>query len=265
MPLFENVTLLITHYNRSASLERLLRAFQRMNTHFGAIVVSDDASTPEHLERLHSIQKELPFQLLTAAQNGGLGNNINKGQDAVQTPYTLYVQEDFEPSDIFSGNFETALKFMDQDPGWDIVRFYAYFPYPNLRPRGQGYSEMIFRGTDMNHLKFYFYSDHPHLRRSNFFEKFGRYPEGIKGDHTEFTMALSFLHHKARGLFFDKFDTLFFQKNSTEEPSTMNRAGWRESNNAFIQVVRWVYLRYRWLKNSSELYFFKPVSKPSAS
>ncbi len=262
MPLFENVTLLITHYNRSASLERLLRAFQQMGCYFGGIVVSDDASQAEHQERLRILQKELHFQLITADQNRGLGNNINKGQEAVQTPYTLYVQEDFEPSDIFAGHFETALKFMDQDAGWDIVRFYAYFPYPNLRPFGQGYSEMIFKGKDMNHLKFYFYSDHPHLRRSNFFEKFGKYPEGRKGDDTEFTMALSFLHHKARGLFFDQFDQLFFQKNSVQEPSTMNRAGWRESNNAVIQAVRWIYLRYRWLKNTVELYFFKPASKP---
>ena len=29
--------------------------------------------------------------------------------------------------------------------------------------------------------KFYAYSDHPHLRRSNFLEKFGRYSENTKG------------------------------------------------------------------------------------
>src|SRR5690554_1095320 len=93
---FEDVTLLITHYNRSRSLERLLRAFQDLGFQFGGIVVSDDGSRPEHLERLHLLKEAFNFNLVTTPKNRGLGNNINKGQDAVTTPYTLYVQEDFE-------------------------------------------------------------------------------------------------------------------------------------------------------------------------
>ncbi len=261
MPQFDKVTLLITHYNRSASLGRLLAAFRNLPCVFGDIVVSDDGSRPEHLEALGRLREEFSFRLVKSTQNRGLGNNINKGQDAVRTAYTLYVQEDFEPSVIFPAHFADALEFMENDPSLDMARFYAYFRYPKLKPYGKGYSEMIFSYADPDHLKFYLYSDHPHLRRSDFFEKFGRYPEGKKGDRTEFAMALSFLHHKARGIFFEQYHTLFFQKNTAAEPSTMNRAGWRESRSLPVRVLRWFYLRSRWVKNSFELLFFKTGPK----
>lgn len=255
--IFPDTTLLITHYNRSESLERLLTAFEKLNCIFGAIVVSDDGSRPEHLNKIRQLKNRFSIQLVTAEVNKGLGNNINKGQDAVKTPYTLYVQEDFEPSEIFPAHFEDALSFMRADQKLDIVRFYAYFKYPNLKPFKNGFSEMVYSFWDMNHLKFYYYSDHPHLRRSNFFEKFGRYPEGIKGDLTEYKMAISFLQNKGKGLFFNEFTKLFYQKNSSDEPSTMERPDWRLSKNPVIQLSRLIYLRYRWLKNTVDLIIMK--------
>src|SRR4051812_31264401 len=97
---FPEITLLVTHYNRSSSLERLLSAFRQLGCRFDGIVVSDDGSKPEHLEKLKALQPVYNYQLITTPKNGGLGNNINKGQDAVKTKYTLYVQEDFEPATI---------------------------------------------------------------------------------------------------------------------------------------------------------------------
>jgi len=254
---FPDVTLLITHYDRSLSLERLLSSFNRLNCSFGNIVVSDDGSKPEHVSKLKELQKHFAFNLITTPSNKGLGNNINKGQDAVTTPYTLYVQEDFEPTDIFPAHFEDALSFLNADQTIDIARFYAYFSYPNLKPYGKGFSQMLYSFWDPNHLKFYYYSDHPHLRRSNFFDKFGRYPEGIKGDLTEYKMALSFIHKKGKGLFYNEFTKLFYQKNSAAEPSKMERANWREGKNPVIGILRSLYLPLRWLKNSADLYFFK--------
>ena len=255
--IFTDTTLLITHYNRSESLERLLTTFQDLGCQFDAIVVSDDGSRPEHLNNLVNLKDKFSFDLVTTPVNKGLGNNINKGQEAVKSPYTLYVQEDFQPSEIFPAHFEDALYFMKTDASLDIVRFYAYFAYPNLRPFKKGFSEMVYSFWDMNHLKFYYYSDHPHLRRSDFLKKFGKYPEGIKGDLTEYRMAVSFLQKKGRGLFFNDFTTLFYQKNSSDEPSTMVRANWRLSENPLIKLSRLAYLRYRWLKNTFDLMFMK--------
>jgi glycosyltransferase involved in cell wall biosynthesis len=253
----KNVTLLVTHYNRVRSLERLLNAFKALNVTFGDIVVSDDGSKPEVVNELKQLQSTYDFNLITTPNNKGLGNNINKGQDAVNTPYTLYVQEDFEPTAIFATHFKDALQFMEEDKGLDIARFYAYFKYPYTKPYGKGFSEMLFKISPLatNHLKFYVYSDHPHLRRSNFFEKFGRYPEGIKGDLTEFSMAASFIQKKGRGILFDDFTTLFYQKNSSDEPSTMGRAGWRESKNIFALAARAVYLKVKLLKWTADVLF----------
>jgi glycosyltransferase involved in cell wall biosynthesis len=255
---FADITLLITHYNRSSSLERLLQTFVNQQIKFGDIVVSDDGSKPEHIEKLNRLKDQFNFRLITTPVNKGLGNNINKGQDAVKTPLTLYVQEDFEPKDGFMEHFNDAVGFMRTDASIDIIRFYAYFRYPYLKAYGKCYYEMLFKPGFLanNHLKFYVYSDHPHLRRSNFTEKFGRYPEGIKGDLTEFRMALAFVQKKGKGLFYNNFNDLFYQKNSSDEPSTMGRAGWRESKNPAALAVRAIYLQVKLAKWTYE-YFFK--------
>lgn len=262
---FEQVTLLITHYNRSKSLERLLAAFNDLQCTFSDIVVSDDGSRPEHLQYIEQLKDRFSFRLITTPKNKGLGNNINKGQDAVTTPYTLYVQEDFVPKDTFPLHFQNAFDFMEQDKGLDIVRFYAYFPYPYMKPYGKGYSEMVFHKMPWytNHLKFYFYSDHPHLRRSNFFEKFGRYTEGVKGDLTEYWMSLGFIHYKARGLFFNDYTQLFDQRNSPDEPSTMERSDWRQSKNPLVQMMRSAYLVTKFSRWSWDVFAGKHLTKKS--
>ncbi|GAB2546013.1 hypothetical protein GCM10027085_42040 [Spirosoma aerophilum] len=255
---FNEVTLLITHYNRSRSLERLLSAFQKLNCSFADIVVSDDGSLPEHKYLLQQLQCEYNFQLITTPINRGLGNNINKGQDAVRTPYTLYVQEDFVPKPDFALHFSRAMGLMNENETLDIVRFYAYFKYPYLKPYAPDFSEMVFKPMPwhMNHLKFYYYSDHPHLRRSTFFEKFGRYVEGRNGDITEFSMCLSFLKNGGKGLFFEHFTSVFDQANSSSEPSTAVFRKERGFDKRTYLFLRKFYLVYRFMKNTFELTFF---------
>lgn len=238
---FPTVTLLITHYNRTASLERLLESFRQLHCSFGGIVVSDDGSKPENLERLKELQGKYSFKLVTTQVNKGLGNNINKGQSAVTTPYTLYVQEDFVPKAIFPEKLQRSVEFMQYDADLDMVRFYAYFKYPYLKPLSDGFSEMQFRIWYPGYRKFYMYSDHPHLRRSSFFQKFGKYIEGKKGDVTEYRMMMSFLQMHGKALFYDDFKGLFDQKNSTDEPSTMKRNQLRESDNFFVTQLRHAY------------------------
>jgi hypothetical protein len=104
-----------------------------------------------------------------------------------------------------------------------------------------------------NHLKFYYYSDHPHLRRNTFLQKFGRYPEGLNPDLTEFGMSLSYIKHHGRGLLYDDFTGIIDQANTSTEPSTVNRSSWRESKNIFALAARELYLKYRLLKNSWQL------------
>ncbi len=251
---FSTITLLITHYNRSRSLERLLQAFQQQDISFGDIVVSDDGSKPEPQERLKQIAPAYGFRLITTPQNRGLGNNINKGQDAVTTPYTLYVQEDFDPKPGYAEHLTDAIKIMDERADVDVVRFYAYFKYPYLKPFRKGFSEMVFKIWYPGYRKFHVYSDHPHLRRTSFFQKFGRYAEGLKGDRTEFLMNLSFIKKKGKAMFYEDFKGLFDQLNTSDEPSTMTntRSDLKQSNNPVIVLVRAI---YRNVKHTWEVLF----------
>jgi glycosyltransferase involved in cell wall biosynthesis len=251
---FPAVTLLVTHYNRSKSLERLLASFTELNISFGAIVVSDDCSKAEHLDLVKELQLQYGFKLVTTPQNRGLGNNLNKGQDAVNTPYTLYVQEDFVPTPKFLRPFEHALGVLEEVKEMDIARFYAYSAYPYLKPYSGGFSEMIYKPWQADTAKIYNYSDHPHLRRSSFFDKFGRYKEGIKSDRTEYLMCISFLQKGGKGIFYNNFKDLFLQENSSEEPSTVTRSNWRNSSNIAVSLIRSV---YRQVKYNYDIQFRK--------
>jgi len=258
---FDNVSLLITHYNRSRSLEALLTAFRDLDCSFGEIVVSDDGSRPEHLDYVRSIEKKYDFKLITTPKNGGLGNNINKGQDAVTLPYTLYVQEDFRPKPAFTAHFTDALGFIQADKTLDVVRFYAYFKYPFLKPYGKGFSEMMFKLWYPGYYKFYQYSDHPHLRQSNFLQKFGRYVEGQNVDITEYKMSISFLRKKGRGLFFDDYAAIFDQVNTTTEGSTASyRKEWKNSKNIGVRFMRLIYLQFKYVKFNFDLFFMRSAS-----
>ncbi len=251
---FGNITLLITHYNRSKSLERLLLAFKDLQVSFSDIIVSDDCSKPEHKVYIESLKENYKFQFITGSVNKGLGNNINKGQDAVTSDLTLYIQEDFVPLDDFPAKLSNAVEIMQERSDIDMVRFYAYFNYPYLKDYKYGFSEMIFSFWKLGYKKFYYYSDHPHLRRSNFLQKFGRYKEGVNPEKAEYGMMLSVLQKKGKAMFFRSFKSLLDQKNSASEPSTMKRNMWRESGNPFISLMREI---YRHLKFNYDYLFGK--------
>jgi glycosyltransferase involved in cell wall biosynthesis len=239
--MFSNVTLLITHYNRSQSLQRLLQSFADQEIKFGGIVVSDDCSKPEHVDKLKELAGPYNYTLVTTPKNGGLGNNINKGQDAVKTPYTLYVQEDFDPFPGYAEHLKDALEIMKERQDIDLVRFYSYFKYPYLKPFRKGFSEMIFKIWYPGYRKFHVYSDHPHLRRSSFLQKFGRYAEGLNVEKTEFKMVISFLKNKGKAMFYEDHKSLFAQLNTSDEPSTMKRTDIRHRDGFVLDIGRSFY------------------------
>ncbi|WP_158795384.1 glycosyltransferase family 2 protein [Pedobacter sp. L105] len=250
---FEKVTLLITHYNRSKSLERLLEAFSGLGCSFEEIVVSDDGSKPEHLDYIKELKLKYDFTLVTVPKNKGLGNNINKGQDAVKTEYTFYVQEDFVPLKDFLVNFQNGVKIIEEDKEVDTIRYYSYINYPDLVPFRDGFSLMVFDPWSLNIDKITMYSDHPHLRRSNFLTKFGRYPEMKNPEKTEYDMMVSFIKRKGKAYFFDNYKLLMEPINSSTEPSTMERNFWRNNDGVFLKSARFVYRQMKF----HYFYFFR--------
>ncbi|TCD01997.1 glycosyltransferase [Pedobacter frigidisoli] len=254
---FPDISLLVTHYNRPESLENLLSTFRKMGCTFGEIIVSDDCSKPIYQQQLKNMSLAYDFQLVGGETNQGLGNNINKGQAIVTKPFTLYIQEDFEPSNLFPEKLYNGLKCMLNNPALDIVKYYAYYPYPYLKPYNQDFDEMYIPTLALDYDKIYFYTDHPHLRRSTFAEKFGKYPVGLKGDTTEYKMCISFIQNKGKGLFYKDYQNLILQKNSAEEPSTMTRTNWKQRPNVFVKVIRDT---YRQLKYNYDILTMKPLS-----
>lgn len=249
---FENVSLLVTHYNRSKSLERLLGTFQELNCNFSEIIVSDDCSASIHQEKIKELQERFAFRYISAPVNRGLGNNINKGQKLVKSPYTLYVQEDFVPNEFFPPVLSDSLNTI-ANTKFDIIRFYAYGKYPYLKPYDKQFDEMYFNFWSPGYLKYFYYSDHPHLRRSDFFKKFGEYAEGQNPEQTEYRMIMSFLRNKGTGLFYRDFQKLFDHSNNNDEPSTMAQSGvrknWRRGNNLLIKITRDIYRHMKYNYN----------------
>ena len=243
---FKDVSLLITHYNRSSSLERLLRTCKELNYNFPEIVVSDDGSDVEHLSYIKKLQDIYDFRLITTDENKGLGNNINKGQAAVTFPYTLYIQEDFVPLPAFGDHFMDALEIIEKRRDIDIIRFYSYIQYPHVKPFEKGYFEMIYKPWSLNYLKIYYYSDHPHLRKSNFIDKFGPYKEEVSVDRSEYRKCISFLQQRGKGLFYNDYQGLFKQVNPVDEPSTTIRGSLTLSPNPIIKFFRDVYRQFKY-------------------
>ena len=253
---FSDITLLITHYNRSQSLGKLLQKCVSLEVSFAEIVVSDDGSKAEHLENINQLKNKYHFTLITTPKNRGLGHNINKGQDAVKTKYTLYIQEDFVPQLKLIEKLKIAQQFLNDDDNLDFIRFYAYTHFPYLKSFKDGFSLMQFRHLKIweTYRKFYLYSDHPHLRRSTFLEKYGRYCEGKKPERTEYYMMLQVLSTGAKAYFYEDFKSLLEQENSLAEPSTVKRNFWRENQGFLIAIFRHI---YRYLRFNFELIIFK--------
>lgn len=249
---FSDVSLLVTHYNRSRSLENLLVSFNALKCTFQKIIVSDDGSQPGHLDRVKQLQGIYNFDLITADCNCGLGNNINKGQDAVTSPYTLYIQEDFVPKPLFPEKLRDGIAFLEADHKLDIVRFYAYSMYPYVTKFEKGFSIMKMKPLGLRYKKIHYYSDHPHLRRSTFFEKFGRYSEGTKPDVTEYNMSISFIRNKGKGLFYNDHYSLLTQVNTLDEPSTIPSEERKKGMDFLSRVMR---LIYRQIKYNYDIVF----------
>ena len=246
MHIYKDVTLLITHYNRPHSLERLLRSLQQAGIDFEETIVSDDASDKQHYTLLLELQSRYKFTIIPGQVNKGLGHNLNKGQAAVHTSLVLYIQEDFEFTSPFIHELPDAIGMMNRDEKLDLIRFFAHSRYPYLKPYSTEYEEMHMPFLATDYHKIYAYSDTPHLRRANFSIKFGPYREGINADRTEYAMCVSFIRNKGRCIISKHYAGLFLHHNTPDEPSTIRRPGRQFSNNFFIRTARYWYRQLRY-------------------
>ncbi|MCH5685121.1 hypothetical protein LWM68_13215 [Niabella sp. W65] len=77
---FPDITLLVTHYNRSASLQNMLQSFRVRQLSFGGIVVSDDGSQPLHFDKLQELQKSSGLHLFRPLKTAALVKTLIRGK-----------------------------------------------------------------------------------------------------------------------------------------------------------------------------------------
>jgi len=249
-----NTSLLITHYNRSESLGILLQRIEDLQIKFFEIIVSDDCSNNLHLQQLKNLQKRIPFTLLTTPKNKGLGASLNTLHNHATSDYLLYVQEDFVPGKALAPVLDKGHKLLHNHPQWDLIRFYAFpwaqFPYQ--KKFKDGFNELIFSLSPLyaSHLKFFVYSDHPHLVRKSFTQKFGAYKENVRPDVAEQTMCRSFLKNNGKALFYEQNQTLFEHENTEEEPGYQRNKSSLSIKLKNFKPVYWTYLKFKLIRET---------------
>lgn len=252
-------SLLITHYNRSSSLKLLLSKMDALNISFSKIIVSDDHSDIDHLSALKEMSIQFGFELLTTPVNKGLGASLNALQQATRSELLFYVQEDFVPEPSLKNALEEGVKMMQENENWDLIRFYAFpwAPYPYRQSFRKGFSELKFSLSPAynSHLKFFMYSDHPHLKRQNFARKFGPYREGVSGDRTEQGMCRSFLKNNGKALYYEDHQQLFAHENSADEPAQDRSQGSISQRMKRFEPVYSLYLQYRLIRETFKYIF----------
>ena len=115
-----NYTLIISHYNRPRSLERLLDTIPQRDDM--QVIVVDDSST-EGLDELRSLQAKYPHcEWYATDSNGGGGKARNTGLRHARGRWLLFADSD----DCYTADFDGILEeYKDKDKDYDIVYFDA--------------------------------------------------------------------------------------------------------------------------------------------
>ena len=183
---FPKVSVVFITYNRPDFLVEAINGI-RNNCNYPnlELIVTDDCSKPPIGKYLKDLQIDI-FAKSETTQ--GLGANSNKGIQAAEGKYILHHQDDFEC--ISTEPFiEKSIQIMQTHPDIGLVRLHHSTMFPNkidcALPDGTPYSILGFdQPKDMKN-NIYIYSDHPHLKKSDFHDKSGYFTEGLEVGETE--------------------------------------------------------------------------------
>lgn len=184
------VSVLITHLDRPDVLERCVTRLQAALAGVAhEIVVADDHSTPEVVERLRSIGG---IRLLTSERRLGLGANQNRAIDAATAEHLLVVQDDHEVARDTPDFLLDGIAVLDAAPDIALLRYEV----SGIRARevrrvaGRDVEILDSRLRVNRRRALDVYSDWPHLVRRRFHaEDAGRYLEGRSMGVTELEFA----------------------------------------------------------------------------
>lgn len=201
------VTILICTYERQKELAATVDAL-RENMSYPTDklkwLICDDSSPSQYASRLAKRPgyRDLHIEVVNTEKNGGWGRNVNNGNNAVTTEFTFFIEDD-----------KILRKALDLRVG---IAAMMEMPYIGMmRYRGTAGDHLILHHMEVNITKWLpdyqggvglsgrltyclidqgspalnIYSHGPHLKRSNFHQFYGAYPEGLKLGPTEEAMA----------------------------------------------------------------------------
>lgn len=187
----KRISLVTFSYNRSGFLHNAISYFYKncdIPPSDIELIISDDGSSHEHIEAIKKIALKFNADKLLLHEHGGLGYNQNCGIKEASCPYIFHLQDDFALMNESKGKniINVGIKILDTHEDIDLV----CFRYDN-EPESIGYYDgeigylTTIDGIDIKRMcgGLFTYSDGPHLKRSNFHQKYGYYEE--KGSSTK--------------------------------------------------------------------------------
>jgi GT2 family glycosyltransferase len=107
-----DVTLVITSYNRLDLLHKTIESFNRVNTYpIAQVIIVDDSGNSEMHNKIREAYHN--YSLVLNERNIGLVESIDKAYAGVTTPYIFHSEDDFEYTR--SGFIENCIKVMESD------------------------------------------------------------------------------------------------------------------------------------------------------
>lgn len=204
------VVILVCTYNRVDELTKTLTALHENLQYAGELryVVCDDNSPGGYLAKLkkRAIWKTLDPQFVSTSLNSGWAANVNNGMrhvfGSIASEFTFFIEDDYiltRPLDLTLG-----MAIMKARPDLGMLRYRGtagdHLVYhqteavlDNILPdyqQGLGLpGRANYLQIDSGSPSLYIYSHGAHLKRGEFHDFYGEYPEGLKLGATEESFA----------------------------------------------------------------------------
>ncbi len=251
------ISFFITHYNRPSDLLECLKAIKKLDLSHYEIVVSDDGSKTDVIERIKSFEID---KLLLSDFNRGLAGSINHGLKSCQGTYIIYCQEDFLLNKRIKDILHECISLLDADKV-DLIRFTSNFEFNKLIPLSENVS-LIPRFSIKNFFQNYYrYSDHPFIIKNGFHKAFGYYLENTSGRYGETEYAIRMCNSKVKiGITNHKFASLIEGSQSMLLSENNVKIKVYKTNKSLIKTARALRLYFEWLfysKNKRGLITYK--------
>jgi glycosyl transferase family 2 len=202
-----DVVIGVITYNRPAEIRKNLLALLTHVHYSGAVTVmiADDCSPGTYLPDLAQwwLDNQIPWRLhlIPRVKNGGWGTNTNGliQQAALESSYLLMLEDDYIVMQDLNLDVGVALLACEKRLGMLRYRGTVGTPMrylgcetdisayiPDYREYvGYGIGKVNWLELDPASSTLWIYSNGPHLKRIDFHQQYGLYPEGLKLGQTE--------------------------------------------------------------------------------